>query len=106
MTRFCRATAPAALSNVLGLVVLKAWAPAVPDFYQGTELVEPALTDPDNRRPVDFAARACLLASLPEPSPAASRLLSSWPDGRSSSSDPGAAARAASPTRALRIGFL
>ena len=38
------------LSNVLGLVVLKSWAPGVPDFYQGTELIEPTLTDPDNRR--------------------------------------------------------
>jgi (1->4)-alpha-D-glucan 1-alpha-D-glucosylmutase len=83
MTGFSRSTAPAALSNVLGLVVLKAWTAAVPDFYQGTELMEPALTDPDNRRPVDFAARACLLESLPETSPiAATRLLSGWPDGR------------------------
>ena len=83
MTRFSRATAPSALSNVLGLVVLKAWAPGVPDFYQGTELVEPTLTDPDNRRPVDFAARASLLESMPEPSPAAAaQLLSGWPDGR------------------------
>jgi (1->4)-alpha-D-glucan 1-alpha-D-glucosylmutase len=83
MTSFCRATAPAALSNVLGLVVLKAWTAAAPDFYQGTELMEPALTDPDNRRPVDFAARACLLESLPETSPiAATQLLSSWPNGR------------------------
>jgi (1->4)-alpha-D-glucan 1-alpha-D-glucosylmutase len=83
MTRWCRATAAAALSNVLGLVVLKTWAPGVPDFYLGTELVEPVLTDPDNRRPVDFVARGALLASLPEPSPeAAAALLSAGPDGR------------------------
>ncbi len=83
MTRFGGATAPAALSNVLGLVVLKAWAAGVPDFYQGTELIEPTLTDPDNRRPVDFAARASLLESMPETTPAAvSQLLSGWPDGR------------------------
>ena len=69
MTRFCELTAAAALSNVLGLVVLKSWAPGVPDFYQGTELIEPTLTDPDNRRPVDFAARAALLASLGDPRP-------------------------------------
>jgi (1->4)-alpha-D-glucan 1-alpha-D-glucosylmutase len=82
MTHWCRATAPAALSNLLGLVVLKTWAPGVPDFYQGTELVEPALTDPDNRRPVDFATRAALLSSLTEPSPeTAGALLSSGPDG-------------------------
>ena len=54
----------------------------MPDFYQGTELVDPVLTDPDNRRPVDFAARAALLTSLPEPSPeAATALLSTAPDG-------------------------
>jgi (1->4)-alpha-D-glucan 1-alpha-D-glucosylmutase len=83
MTHFCQLTAAAALSNVLGLVVLKSWAPGVPDFYQGTELMEPTLTDPDNRRPVDFAARAALLASLGDPSPEeAVELLSSWPDGR------------------------
>ena len=83
MTRFAEALAPAALSNLLGLVVLKSWAPGVPDFYQGTELIEPTLTDPDNRGPVDFAGRAALLGSLPETSPAgAAELLSSWPDGR------------------------
>lgn len=32
-----------------------------PDFYQGTELRDPALVDPDNRRPVDFVARRALL---------------------------------------------
>jgi (1->4)-alpha-D-glucan 1-alpha-D-glucosylmutase len=83
MTRFNEAIAAASLSNVLGLVVLKAWAPGVPDFYQGTELMEPTLTDPDNRRPVDFAARATLLASLPKSSPdGVAELLSTWPDGR------------------------
>ncbi len=83
MTHFSRATAAAALSNVLGQVVLKTWAAGVPDFYQGTELIEPALTDPDNRRPVDFAARVSLLESMPEvSSAAATQLLSSWPDGR------------------------
>jgi (1->4)-alpha-D-glucan 1-alpha-D-glucosylmutase len=38
--------------------------PGVPDLYQGTELWELSLVDPDNRRPVDFAARARLLAEL------------------------------------------
>ncbi len=81
MTRISDATAAAFLSNVLGLVVLKTWAPGTPDFYQGTELVAPVLTDPDNRRPVDFAARAALLALLPETSSeTAAALLSAWPD--------------------------
>ncbi len=38
--------------------------PGVPDIYQGTELWDNSLVDPDNRRPVDFAARRALLARL------------------------------------------
>ena len=38
--------------------------PGVPDVYQGTELWDNSLVDPDNRRPVDFAARRELLARL------------------------------------------
>ena len=40
-------------------------APGVPDLYQGTELWDLSLVDPDNRRPVDLAERARLLAELP-----------------------------------------
>jgi (1->4)-alpha-D-glucan 1-alpha-D-glucosylmutase len=47
--------------NGLSQVVLKATIPGVPDFYQGTELWDLALVDPDNRRPVDFELRARLL---------------------------------------------
>ena len=60
-------------------MTLKATIPGVPDFYQGTELWDFSLVDPDNRRPVDFAAREAILdagtadiASLSE----------SWSDGR------------------------
>ncbi len=38
--------------------------PGVPDTYQGTELWDLSLVDPDNRRPVDFAARAAVLRAL------------------------------------------
>ncbi len=38
--------------------------PGVPDVYQGTELWDNSLVDPDNRRPVDFAARRALLDRL------------------------------------------
>ncbi len=41
--------------------------PGVPDFYQGTELWDFSLVDPDNRRPVDFDARVRLLGALEEP---------------------------------------
>ena len=43
---------------------LKLTAPGVPDIYQGTELWDLSVVDPDNRRPVDFAQRQTLLAAL------------------------------------------
>jgi (1->4)-alpha-D-glucan 1-alpha-D-glucosylmutase len=43
--------------------------PGVPDIYQGTEVWELSLVDPDNRRPVDFAARERLLAALADAGP-------------------------------------
>jgi len=50
--------------NSLAQTVIKVTAPGVPDFYQGTELWDGALVDPDNRRPVDFMLRRRLLAEL------------------------------------------
>jgi (1->4)-alpha-D-glucan 1-alpha-D-glucosylmutase len=47
--------------NSLSLLTLKLTAPGVPDIYQGNELFDFSLVDPDNRRPVDFARRAQLL---------------------------------------------
>ena len=61
-------------------VALKATVPGVPDFYQGTELWDFSLVDPDNRRPVDYALRRDLLSSPDKSSPA--DLLASWQDGR------------------------
>jgi len=52
------------LYNSLSQLLVKLAAPGVPDFYQGTELWDFSLVDPDNRRPVDFAKRAALLAEL------------------------------------------
>ena len=46
----------------LGQLALQLTAPGVPDLYQGDELWQLALVDPDNRRPVDYAARRRLLA--------------------------------------------
>ncbi len=54
--------------NSLAQVLLKMTAPGVPDFYQGTELWDFNLVDPDNRRPVDYALRRRLLAELKEQS--------------------------------------
>ena len=50
--------------NALTQKVIALTMPGVPDVYQGTELWDDSLVDPDNRRPVDFAARARLLASV------------------------------------------
>lgn len=50
--------------NSLAQVVLKAASPGVPDFYQGTEMWDLSLVDPDNRRPVDYDARRRALEDL------------------------------------------
>ena len=61
-------------------LVLKLTTPGVPDIYQGAELLDLTLVDPDNRRPVDFGHRETLLADLadliehPEPGRVASLL--------------------------------
>ncbi|MBP8646588.1 MAG: malto-oligosyltrehalose synthase [Syntrophobacteraceae bacterium] len=73
--------------NSLAQVLIKIAAPGVPDFYQGTELWDLSLVDPDNRRPVDFAARDSHLANLekrwPEdPLALVSDLLVNREDGR------------------------
>ena len=60
---FARRAALLGALNSLTQLALKATMPGVPDFYQGTELWDLSLVDPDNRRPVDFAARAALLAA-------------------------------------------
>lgn len=55
---------PAGRSNALAAKLLDLTIPGVPDVYQGSELWELSLVDPDNRRPVDFVAREGLLAQL------------------------------------------
>ncbi len=65
--------------NSLGQITLKATMPGVPDFYQGTEFWDLSLVDPDNRRPVDFAERAKILASTEAPD--WQRLVQNWPNG-------------------------
>jgi (1->4)-alpha-D-glucan 1-alpha-D-glucosylmutase len=66
--------------NSLSQITLKATMPGVPDFYQGTEFWDFSLVDPDNRRPVDFAARAAALAGLETPD--WTSLAPTWTDGR------------------------
>jgi (1->4)-alpha-D-glucan 1-alpha-D-glucosylmutase len=50
--------------NGLGQLLLKIASPGVPDFYQGTELWQFSLVDPDNRRPVDYQRRTTMLEDL------------------------------------------
>ncbi len=50
--------------NGLAQAMLKMASPGVPDFYQGTELWDLNLVDPDNRRPVDFEKRGACLSEL------------------------------------------
>ena len=79
--------------NSLAQTLLKIVSPGIPDLYQGTELWELSLVDPDNRRPVDFAHRVALLDALrarvpgegaeaPDLTALCAELLEHWPDGR------------------------
>lgn len=63
---FVREIRPFGWSNSLSAKLLQLAGPGVPDVYQGSELWETSLVDPDNRRRVDFAARAAMLAELDE----------------------------------------
>jgi (1->4)-alpha-D-glucan 1-alpha-D-glucosylmutase len=66
--------------NSLSQITLKATMPGVPDFYQGTEFWDLSMVDPDNRRPVDFDARAAALRQVEAPD--WSRLAEDWPNAR------------------------
>lgn len=70
--------ATAGALNSLAQTLLRMTAPGVPDLYQGTENWDFSLVDPDNRRPVDYAARAQALGQAAQ----TSELLSHWQDGR------------------------
>ncbi|MEO6971796.1 MAG: malto-oligosyltrehalose synthase, partial [Chthoniobacterales bacterium] len=66
--------------NSLAQTLLKLTAPGVPDIYQGNEIWDFSLVDPDNRRPVDYAQRQKMLDGLNDASP--EDLLGNWRDGR------------------------
>lgn len=61
LSAFLARIAPAAEANSLVQVALKYMLPGVPDLYQGAELADLSLVDPDNRRPVDYARRQAML---------------------------------------------
>lgn len=58
---------PHAASDALGQKLLALTVPGIPDVYQGTELWDDSLVDPDNRRAIDYAARRAALAELQHP---------------------------------------
>lgn len=91
--RFVARLEPGAIANGLIQTALRLTCPGVPDLYQGVEWRDFSLVDPDNRRPVDFQARARKLAECPqnppggEPAAAAPLAQGRWPaaawsDGR------------------------
>lgn len=77
LAAFAHRIGPAGAADGLAQTLLKLTVPGVPDFYQGTEIWDLSLVDPDNRRPVDFAARIAGLRrnSLPG-------LTKDWRSGR------------------------
>ena len=84
---FQRLTARCGMLNSLSQTLLKITAPGLPDFYQGTEVWNFGLVDPDNRRPVDYARLRALLESLGDEGAAdsaalAARLANKPEDGR------------------------
>src|SRR6266581_1702130 len=66
--------------NSLTQTLLKLTSPGVPDIYQGNEIWDYSLVDPDNRRPVDYKRRREMLESLSQAKPG--ELMQTWPDGR------------------------
>jgi len=73
--------------NSLGQLLIKITSPGIPDFYQGTELWDLSMVDPDNRRPVDFQKREKYLNELMQEKSVSkisvpAGLLKSWEDGR------------------------
>ena len=66
--------------NSLTQTLLKLTSPGVPDIYQGSEIWDYSLVDPDNRRPVDYQLRQRMLDGLATARP--DELMPTWPDGR------------------------
>ncbi len=66
---FCAELAEPARVALLGQKLLQLTMPGVADVYQGTEVVDRSLVDPDNRRPVDYGRRSRLLALLDDDRP-------------------------------------
>ncbi len=71
---FARSISSVGMLNSLGQTLLKLTCPGVPDLYQGSELWDLSLVDPDNRRPVDYARRQRTLQEMQKWPESADRL--------------------------------
>ena len=78
LEKFATRLAPAGALNSLVSTVLRCLSPGAPDIYQGTELWDFSLVDPDNRRPVDFHIRGEMLDAAGDPA----SHLKDWRDGQ------------------------
>ncbi|MQA88631.1 MAG: malto-oligosyltrehalose synthase [Gemmatimonas sp.] len=89
LAEFQRTTSECGMVNSLSQTLLKLTAPGVPDLFQGQELWDLSLVDPDNRQPVDYERRRSLLEelmtrrrSVESRAELARELVDSWADGR------------------------
>jgi len=78
LEQFLTHIGPASALNGLAQVILQCTVPGIPDIYQGCEFWDLSMVDPDNRRPVDFAARQKALADGAEED----HLCMDWKNGR------------------------
>jgi (1->4)-alpha-D-glucan 1-alpha-D-glucosylmutase len=86
-SEFQKEIAPAGAVNGLAQVLLKICSPGIPDFYQGSELWDFSLVDPDNRRPVDFHMREAALDEIRRQeahdlAALIASMVENWQDGR------------------------
>ena len=82
---FQRTVGQRGMVNGLAQALVKIISPGIPDFYQGSELWDLRLVDPDNRQPVDFAKRVSMLTALRQSEGSASLasdLADHWEDSR------------------------
>jgi (1->4)-alpha-D-glucan 1-alpha-D-glucosylmutase len=81
LSEFVKRMGPLGVIDSLQQTLLRLTSPGVPDLYQGTDLWDFSLVDPDNRRPVDYALRREWLAEVEAKGPP-SEQLENWRDGR------------------------
>ena len=79
---FVKVVAQRGMDRSLVQTTLKLTSPGIPDLYQGNEIWDFSLVDPDNRRPIDYSQRMRALQSMAEAPSTVGDLMESWTDGR------------------------